>query len=116
MKRSIYLFISDILENIELIEKSIKNIKKSDFELNDVLKDATVRRLEIIGEAVKNLPDSFRDKYPDINWKEIAGFRDIVIHSYFRVDLDVTWDIINKDLPDLKQKILRIKRDLEVKN
>lgn len=114
MKRSIYLFISDILKNIELIEKSIKNIKKSDFELNDDLKDATVRRLEIIGEAVKNIPDSFRDKYTDINWKEIAGFRDIVIHSYFRVDLDITWDIINKDLPNLKQKILKIKRDLEI--
>jgi uncharacterized protein with HEPN domain len=77
MKRSIYLFISDILNNIELIENSTKNIKKSDLELNETLRDATIRRLEIIGEAVKNIPNSFKDKYSEINWREISGFRDL---------------------------------------
>ena len=113
MNRNIYLFISDILENIELIEKSLNKLNKTDLEKNDIIRDATIRRLEIIGEAVKNIPNSFKSKYTNVPWSKIAGFRDIVIHSYFRIDLDVTWNIIKKDLPDLKQNILKIKNDLE---
>jgi uncharacterized protein with HEPN domain len=116
MNRSIYLFISDILENIELIEKSLNKLNKTDLEKNSIMRDATIRRLEIIGEAVKNIPSSFKIKYQNVPWSKIAGFRDIVIHSYFRIDLDVTWNIIKKDLPGLKQNILKIKNDLENNN
>jgi hypothetical protein len=61
-----------------------------------------VRRLEIIGEAAKNIDDSFRDKYPQIPWKKIAGMRDIIVHEYFGVRLDRVWDVVRKDMPDLK--------------
>ncbi len=67
----------------------------------------------MIGEAVKNLPDTFRNKYPNIEWKPIAGLRDKLIHGYFGVDMNTVWDIIKEDLPILKKKMLRIKEDLE---
>ena len=113
MKRRLRLFIEDILESIKLIEKYIKNISKENLDNNQKLKDSIVRRLEIIGEAVKNIPDNFRKKYPEVPWKKIAGLRDIIIHTYFSLDLDITWDIIKKDLPDLKEKMLKIRTELE---
>lgn len=115
MKRELGLFIEDILESIKLIERYIGNVSKESLGTNQKLKDSIVRRLEIIGEAVKNIPDNFRDKYPEIEWRKIAGLRDIIIHAYFNIDLDVTWDIIKKDLPNLKKKIQRIKKDLDTK-
>ena len=113
MKRDLSLFIEDILEKINLIENSIKKISKDKFESDELLTDATIRRLEIIGEAVKNIPNNFREKYPEVPWKKIAGFRDVIVHAYFEVDFNAVWDIIKKDLPDLKNKILKIKKDLE---
>jgi len=115
LKRSLYLFICDILENIELIEKSVNNMVKEEFESNKDNIDATIRRIEVIGEAVKNLPGSFREKHSNVPWKDIAGMRDVIIHGYFRVDLDIVWKVIKKDFPDLKGKILRIKQELEKK-
>lgn len=116
MKRSLYLFICDILEYIELIENSIKNLSKEKFESDRDSIDATVRRIEIIGEAAKNIPDSFRKKHQEIPWKDIAGMRDVITHGYFRVDLDTVWKVIKDDLSDLKNKILKIKTELENKD
>ena len=113
MIRKLNLFISDILENIQLIENSLKNVSKENFKSNRDAIDATVRRLEIIGEAVKNIPDSFRKEYQDIPWNKIAGMRDVIMHGYFKVDLNTVWKVITEDLIDLKQKILKIKKDLE---
>ncbi len=113
MKRSLYLFIKDILDNIELIKNSTKSFSKEDFKLNRDIIDATIRRLEIIGEAVKNIPIFFRKKYPEIPWRDIASLRDIVIHTYFKVDLDTLWNIIDKDIPIFQEQILKIKKDLE---
>jgi uncharacterized protein with HEPN domain len=67
--------------------------------------DAVVRRLEIIGEAVKNIDKHFKERYPIIEWKEIAGLRDILAHEYFGVRLDRIWGIVQRDLPTLKGKI-----------
>jgi len=115
MKRELGLFIEDISESIRLIEKYIGNLSKENLDNNQELKDSIVRRLEIIGEAVKNIPDDFKEKYYEVPWKKIAGLRDIIIHAYFNIDLDIMWDIIKKDLPDLKKKIQKIKKDLEDK-
>lgn len=113
MNRDFKLFIEDILENIELIENSTCKLSKTQFESDRDIIDATVRRLEVIGEAVKNLPELLINKYPDIQWEEIAGTRDKIIHHYFGVDLNIIWDIVKINLPDLKIKIQKIKKELK---
>jgi len=107
MKRDLKLFLEDIIEQIELIEGD--SISSKDRFLKDLrLRDATVRRIEIIGEAVKNISSSFRKKYPEVEWKEIAGTKDIMIHAYFKVDIDIVWKIVKEDLPKLKKQINEI--------
>jgi len=69
---------------------------------------AVVRCLEIIGEATKNIPIDYRNNHPEISWRDMAGLRDVIIHGYFSVDLDIIWEIITKDLPDIKKKITNL--------
>ncbi|MDO8517018.1 MAG: DUF86 domain-containing protein [Nanoarchaeota archaeon] len=114
MNRDFKLFIDDILENIELIENSTCKLSKIQFESDRNIIDATIRRLEVIGEAVKNLPELLINKYSNIPWEEIAGTRDKIIHHYFGIDLDIIWDIIKINIPDLKIKIQKI-REIEIK-
>jgi len=113
MKKDPKIFIEHILESIKDIEEYIKGIKKDEFLSSRKTQDAVIRRIEIIGEAVKNIPDEIKGKYPDIPWKRIAGMRDVLIHEYFGVDLELTWRVAKKEMVDLKTKILKIKEQLE---
>ena len=113
MKKDSKVFICHILESIHLIEKYIDQLPREDFLKSISTQDAVIRRLEIIGEAVKNIPPEFRDEYPDIPWRKIAGLRDVLIHGYFGVDLDLTWGIVKGDLPELERKIARILKKLD---
>ena len=113
MKKDPKVFIGHILESIHLIEKYVDQMSKDDFLKSVSIQDAVIRRLEIIGEAVKNIPPEFRDEYPDIPWRQIAGMRDVLIHGYFGVDLDLTWKVVKSDLPKLERKIAGILKKLE---
>lgn len=109
MKKDAKVFIRHILESIGFIEEYVKGKTESDFLDSVPLQDMIIRRIEIIGEATKNVPGNIREKYSDIPWKNIAGMRDILIHEYFGVDLKLAWQTAIKDIPDLKKKLLKIK-------
>ena len=112
MKKDSKILLFDILDSIEKIEKYTKKISKRKFFDDLQIQDAVVRRIGIIGEAVKNLPAFFRNKYSGIPWKEMAGTRDVIIHDYSGVDVDLIWEIIDKNIPQLKKKILKLLEEL----
>ena len=112
MKRDINVYIEDILESISRIEEYVKDIDEAEFYGNSEKQDAVLRRLEIIGEAVKNIPQDVRDKYPEIPWKQIAGMRDVVIHEYFGVTLGRIWKVIQADMKDIKNNINKVKQEI----
>src|SRR3989344_7488542 len=109
MKRDIGLFIEDISGGIKNIGDFTRGLNKEKFSKDTLRQSAVIRQLEIIGEAVKNIPDSFREKHPNIPWKDIAGFRDILSHAYFGVSMERVWKIIEIDLSKLKKEIEKIK-------
>ncbi len=113
MKKDVSVFLKHIMENIKDIESFSKGLSRKELETNRLKQKAIIRSIEIIGEAVKNIPLSFREKYPDVAWKVIAGMRDKITHHYFGIDLNTIWDVIKKDLPDLKKKIEKILENLE---
>jgi len=107
-KRGNIEFLSDIHEAILRIELYIQHIDYESFLEDIKTQDAVVRNLEIIGEAAKNITDEFKEKHPQILWKDLAGIRDKLIHHYFGVNLEIIWTIIEEDLPLLKEKIRHI--------
>ena len=109
------VFLHHILEQIEKIESSTRKVSQEKFNSNNDLKDATIRRIEIIGEAVKNISEELKKDNPQIEWKKIAGTRDILIHAYFKVDWPLVWKTIQEDIELLKEQILLIKNELEKK-
>lgn len=108
MTKEPLVFLQHILESIELIEKRMKNVIYEDFIENIDLQDMVIRRLEIIGEAVRNLPKEFREKYSRIKWQDPADMRSVLIHGYLDVDLNIIWDTIKKDLPEFKKQIKKL--------
>ena len=112
MRREANLFIDDILSSINAIEEFSKGMDKKDMISDRLKQSAIVREIEIIGEAVKNISEDIKSKYKEIEWRKIAGMRDVIIHSYFRIDLDAVWNVIKKDFPTLKKQMNLIKKDL----
>jgi uncharacterized protein with HEPN domain len=111
--RDVRLFINDILESIRKIEKYVHDKSYEEFQKDEKTKDAVLRNLEIIGEAVRNIPEDFKEKYPDVDWKAAAGMRDKLIHEYFGVSLAIVWETVKSDLPLFKKSLMEIYKEIE---
>ena len=110
MEKSIKVYLQDILDSIIKVEEytTDKAVTKTGF-LEDVQnQDSVLRRLEIIGEASKKIPQAFRRQHPQVPWKAMAGLRDVLIHGYDQVNIHRVWQVIVKDLPKLKTELLKI--------
>jgi hypothetical protein len=114
-RKNVKLFINDILESIEKVEIYTQVMTYDQFIKDEKTKDAVLRNLEVIGEAVKNIPSTVKKKYPDVDWKGIAGMRDKLIHEYFGVSFPIVWETVKNDLPPLKTEVKKILKDLERK-
>ena len=106
--RNYRLYLQDILSAIRAIEKFVKGMEFEKFERDDKTSSAVIRKLEVIGEAVKNIPEGFKRKYPEIPWKEMAGMRDKLIHFYFGIDYNLVWQTVKQRVPQIKPLLSKI--------
>ena len=105
MTRDPEVYIEDIVESAGLIEEYLEGVSKDEFLSDTGVQDKVIRRLEIIGEAVKNIPEEVSEEYSYIPWKDIAGMRDMLAHEYFGIDMERVWKVANDDLPELQEKL-----------
>ncbi len=113
-ERKVLFFVLDMLEAIEKIERYTSGQTYETFVVHDMMLDAVVRNLEIIGEAARHIPEELRRKYPDVDWRRVVGFRNVVIHEYFDVDPEIVWVIVTRHLHHLKTVLERMRADLEL--
>ena len=112
MKQDDRIFLQHILDEINYLSNESRVLTYEKLIENETLKRSFARSIEIIGEAIKNISEKLRKKYNTIEWKKIAGMRDVLIHHYFGVDYNVMWDVVKKRLPDLKVEIENILKNI----
>ncbi|HWB61572.1 MAG TPA: DUF86 domain-containing protein [Chthoniobacteraceae bacterium] len=108
-KRDADLLLEDIHSAIGRIERYIAGLDHAKFLQDEKTIDAVVRNLEIIGEAVRWLPQEFKDQHPSVPWSQIAGLRNRIVHDYFGLDLEIIWQVLATSLPEFKQQLARIR-------
>lgn len=108
MKKDFRVYLDDILESSSLIAKYISGKNKEQFDNDSEMQDAVIRRLEVIGEAIKRLPMEFREQHPEIEWKSATGMRDILIHQYDEIETKQIWLTVTEILPPFKIQIEKL--------
>ncbi|MCX6720842.1 MAG: DUF86 domain-containing protein [Candidatus Staskawiczbacteria bacterium] len=112
--RNFAMFLQDIIECAEKIDKYTKNITENDFTKNEQIKDAVIMRIGIVGEAVKNLPAGLKKGHKEVNWKKSVKMRNIFMHVYFGIDCHRLWKTAKVEIPVLKEKVAKILEELNV--
>lgn len=112
-KRDARILLQDIMDEIERIERFTASLSFEEFKKNDLVYYATLRCLEIIGEAVKVLPKDLKERYSEVEWRKIPGLRDVIIHGYFGTDPEIIWDVVKRKVPELKIVIEAILDEME---
>jgi uncharacterized protein with HEPN domain len=105
MNKKPSIFLHHILESIALLEGYMKGVTEEQFLHSSEKQDLAIRRLEVIGEAVRNLPEEFCQQHPNIAWNKAMATRNILIHQYFGIDLEIVWDTVKNSLPEFKAQI-----------
>lgn len=111
MQRDPRVFLDDIDEASGKIMRYVVGMDLDSFRADDRTFDAVLRNLEIIGEAAKKLPAEMREAMPEIEWRRVAGLRDVLVHEYFGVDAEIIWDIVINRVPELRSAIARFTSD-----
>ena len=109
--RDVRPYLEDIADSIARVRRYTDGLGMDDFLHDDVLQDAVIRRIEIVGEAVGRLPESLKARYPEIPWRDIKDMRNKLIHDYGHVDPQLVWAVVQDELPALGGQICRVIRD-----
>ncbi len=108
MSRSLQLYLQDICTSCAKVQRYTLNMTLEAFVSDERTYDAVVRNLQIIGEAVKQIPPEVREQYPAVEWRKIAGLRDILAHAYFSLENETLWDIVQNKVPALQEQMQRM--------
>ena len=106
--RNTELYLKDILAAIDSIENFVAGMEWAAFQADDKTTSAVIQKFEVIGEAAKQIPEEIRQKYSHIPWKGMAGMRDVLIHSYFKVDQKLVWQTVKESLPEIRPEIQKV--------
>lgn len=106
-------YLQDIIDSCKYIKEFTKNMNYTQFFVDTKTQYAVTRALSIIGEAVKKIPNSIREKYSQLPWKEMAGMRDVLVHDYYGTDMEVLWQTVKKDVPMIHKELKKIINDIK---
>ena len=106
-------YIEDIIEHMNYAEGFIKNLSFKEFADDKKTVLSVTKCIEVVGEATKHIPDSIREKYPDIPWNDLAGIRDRLVHGYFKVNLEIVWTTVTQEFPELRPKMEKVLNDID---